>query len=130
VGKVFGMYQESLRRFRLGRGSCQAMRDMVSFCRKEGIAVVVVRMPESSGFRAWYPPEGREAARRFLAELHDDYGAEVLDANEWIADQDFIDGHHVRPAGSRVFTTRLIAELRAILARRAADGRVAAAGPD
>jgi hypothetical protein len=130
VGKAHEMYHDSLRRFRFGRGACRAMRDLVTCCRQEGIPVVVVLMPESSGFRAWYPPEARAAARRFLAELHDECGAEALDANEWVADKDFIDGHHVRPEGARVFTTRLAAELRGILARGGADGRVAAVGPD
>jgi hypothetical protein len=121
IAKVFPMYQDSLRFFRLSPLACQAMRDMVDHCRREGITVVVVNMPESSIFRSWYPPEGHAAALRFLAELHDEHGAEVIDANEWVEDQDFIDGHHVRPEGARVFTTRLAAELRRLLGRGAAD---------
>jgi hypothetical protein len=116
-GKVHDMYEDSLRNFRLGQGASQAMRDMVAHCRREGIAVVVVLMPESSTFRGWYPPEGKAEVRRLLAELHDRYGADVIDANEWVADADFIDGHHVYQSGASRFTARLSAELRRVLAR-------------
>jgi hypothetical protein len=122
VATTVRMYLGGLPRFRLGRGPSQAMRDLMELCRREQIPVVLVLTPESTTFHSWYAPEGLAAALRMLEELRRTYGAEVIDATRWVPDEDFIDGHHVLPAGAEVFTTRLREELDRILARAGEAG--------
>jgi hypothetical protein len=111
-GVAHTMYPESLRRFRLGAGPAQALRDLLELCRREQIPAVLVLTPEGSAFRGWYSPAARDGPRRLLAELHAAYGVRVIDATEWLPDEDFLDGHHVTPAGAAAYTERLLAELR------------------
>jgi hypothetical protein len=107
----------TLSNFRVGAGPLRAMRDLLETARRERIPVVLVLMPESNAFRSWYPaPELAEALRLFSV-LRDAYVTEAIDAYRWLPDEDFNDGHHVDEKGARDFTTRLIEELRPILAR-------------
>ncbi len=125
-------YAPTLQRFRLGRGSVRALRDLLQRCREEKIPTALVFMPESTPFRNWYRPGALEEAHRLFAELAWEYGALAIDANTWLPDTEFRDGHHAERGGVRVFTTRLIAELRPLLARLRDEDRpaeVAAAGP-
>jgi hypothetical protein len=39
-----------------------------------------------------------------------DYGLPVIDAREWMGEEDFIDGHHLLPDGAAAFTRRFGAE--------------------
>ncbi len=110
-------YGPTLSQFRMGKGPTRAMHDLVAFCREKRIPVVLVTMPESTLFRSWYSPEGRAGPRRLLEELHKAYGVPVIDANDWVEDNDFIDGHHVLARGSWVFTARLRHELQTLLAQ-------------
>jgi hypothetical protein len=106
------MYPEALRCFRLGKGECRAMRDVVALCRREHIPVVLVLTPEGRLFRGWYSPAARDGPRCLLKNLRAAYGVPVIDGTEWLPDADFEDGHHVNPEGATAFTGRLLAELR------------------
>jgi hypothetical protein len=121
--KAHGEFYRTLRRLRVGQGPSRALRDLLDLCRREGIPVVLVLMPESTTFHSWYAPEGLAAALRLLAELRATYGARVIDTSDWVADKDFADGHHVLAGGAAAFTTRLSAELGRILARPGEAGR-------
>ncbi|HEY7427587.1 MAG TPA: hypothetical protein VH682_25370, partial [Gemmataceae bacterium] len=107
-------YIPSLNHFRLGAGPVRALRDLLKCCRREGIAVVLVLMPESSEFRSWYRPECLQTMSRLLEEMRSTWGVPVVDARQWLADCDFTDGHHPEESGARIFTTRLLAEMAAL----------------
>lgn len=111
------MYHKSLGLLHVADGPSQAMRDLLERCRREEIPVVLVLMPESTTFRTWYRPEGLADARRLLGELSATYAVSVIDANNWLADTQFTDGHHATPDGARAFTTHLRAEVQRILVR-------------
>jgi hypothetical protein len=110
-------FHPTLQRLQVAPGPVRALRDLLDRCRREGIPAVLVRMPESKNFRSWYRPEGLAEIRRLFEELSREYGIDAIDASKWVADIDFRDGHHVQGKGAHVFTTRLIEELRPILAR-------------
>jgi hypothetical protein len=107
-------YIPSLNHFRLGAGPVRALHDLLKCCRCEGIAVVLVLMPESSEFRSWYRPESLETINRLLEEMRSTWGVPVVDARQWLADRDFTDGHHPEESGACIFTTRLLAEMAAL----------------
>jgi hypothetical protein len=114
---VQDMSRETLDDFRVGTGPLRALRDLFDTARREGIPVAVVLMPESTTFRSWYPPGELAHALREFAALRDACGIDTIDAQRWLAADDFVDGHHPTEPGARIFTTRLIEELRPILAR-------------
>ena len=110
-------YSPGLSRFRLGKIPTKALRELLDLCRREKLPAALVVMPESSAFRSWYSPEARTAIRGLLDQLNQTYGVEVIDAERWVADEDFEDGHHTLLHGADVFTYRLYAELPRLLAQ-------------
>lgn len=114
---AYGMYADSLMHYRLGPKPAQAMRDLLTRCRREGIPVVLVRMPATPKFRALYSSEGRAQLEAFLAELRDRYGADIIDATDWLEEKYFDDGHHVLKSGAVQFSIRMVEEVQKVLAR-------------
>jgi hypothetical protein len=104
-------YTPLLRDFKLGGRSCTVLEEILSICRREGIHSYLVAMPEGSQFRQWYPPRTWPQIHSYLRELSRRYGCAVINARQWIADEDFNDSHHLRPEGARRFTERLADEL-------------------
>jgi hypothetical protein len=110
-------YVAGLEIFHLGGLSCQALREQLEICRQEGIAAALVLMPEGSDFHSWYRPADWAEIERFLTELSREFGAPIVNAREWIADEGFSDSHHLLKAGAEKFTQRLGREvLPALLA--------------
>jgi hypothetical protein len=122
-------YARNLASYQLGGPSCDALRDLLSLCRHEGIPVALVWMPESTTFRSWYPPPAQAQITAFLAEVSGGYGAPLVDAREWVADDDFIDGHHLLPHGSVTFSERLSREALVPLLRDTTAYARLASGP-
>jgi hypothetical protein len=112
-----GGYSPGLGSFRLGKKPAQALRQTLDLCRREKIPAALVVMPESSEFRSWYSEEAKASIQDFLTELRKTYGVEVIDAQRWLADEDFEDGHHTLLHGADVFTYRLHAELPRLLSQ-------------
>jgi hypothetical protein len=118
-------HYQNLHTFQLVPGAIQALRDLLECCRREQIPVVLVLTPESTTFRSWYAPPAAAEIRTLLGELCDAYGVGVIDAREWLADNDLLDGHHVLASGAQTFTTRLLHELQPLLAHLAQPGQAA-----
>ncbi len=122
---AWGQFAWTLQNLHMGDGSVRALRDLLQRCRQEQIPTALVFMPESAPFRSWYRPEGMAEARRLFADMSREYGVLALDAADWVADEDFRDGHHVQAEGARAFTARLIEELRPTFARLRDDNQPA-----
>jgi hypothetical protein len=116
-----GGYSPGLGNFRLGRRPTQALRETLDLCYREKIPTALVLMPESSVFRDWYSEDAKPAIHALLGELRQTYGVSVIDAEAWLADDDFEDGHHTQLHGADVFTCRLHAEVVRLLAQSEAD---------
>ncbi len=87
-------------------GSRRALEDLLALCRREGIVVRLLLMPEGRGFRDLYTPAARQAVAVLLARLRERWGVPVVDARTWVEDAGFWDNHHMLPAGARRFTSR------------------------
>lgn len=92
---------------RIGGPNCVALALLLQRCQAEGIAVKLILMPEGPTFRSWYRPEGWKAVEKFLAELHQEFGVEVINTREWIEEEYFFDSHHLLPDGATRFSERL-----------------------
>jgi hypothetical protein len=96
-----------LRQFRLSAAPDRALREILHVCRREGIAPVLVLMPEGTEFQSWYPPAVRAAVETYVAGLSREYRVPLVDARSWVADDYFADSHHLLVRGAEVFTERL-----------------------
>ena len=100
-------YEPVFHDYRGGGPGQEAVRDTIRLCRAHGVRPIVLVSAESSEFRAWYG-----AGNVAIAEFVRSFDCEVIDAREWLADDDFADGHHPTPAGAERFTDQLAARLR------------------
>jgi hypothetical protein len=108
---------QALMNFRLGKPQYRAIHELFDLCRREHIPSALVMMPEDSHFRSWYCPEAKTAVKNLLDELRQTYGVECIDAQRWLPDYDFSDGHHALLGGALIFTRRIRAELPRLLSR-------------
>jgi Protein of unknown function (DUF1574) len=95
-------YQE----FRLAEGPAQALRDLLARARKEGIRAALVLMPEATAFRSAYTPAARAGLMDFLNGVIADFEVPLVNAEDWVSDDGFYDGHHMLPLGAAQFTIR------------------------
>jgi hypothetical protein len=116
-------YSESLGPFQPGAQPLRALDDLVALCRREGIALAFVLMPESSTFRALYPEGMVAGLERHLKGCKDAEGMPLVDARAWVDDSGFWDGHHALPTGARAFTDRLSDEVLQPLLLTLVSGR-------
>jgi hypothetical protein len=118
LNKAREEYADFLTGFHLGGPGCDALRESLEICRREGIPAALVLMPEGTDFRSWYRPADWACIEAFLADLSREYAAPVVNAREWIADKDFTDSHHLLHAGAVQFTDRLGREVLPELLRQ------------
>lgn len=111
-----GQLQLTLRQYRRalddGRPAdrmLQALADLLTLCRREGIAAALVIPPESSVFRARYHA-GETAIDAALHQLARNLDMPLYDARTWVPDNGFWDGHHLLVSGATRFTERLARE--------------------
>ncbi len=104
-------YYESLQNFAVSDSSRQAMHELAGLCRREQIELVLLLTPEGSDFRHWYTTDARGQIDRFCAELRDLHDLELIDARDWLSDDQFSDSHHMLARGAREFTRRLAARV-------------------
>ena len=84
-------------------------------------------MPESPVFRSWYPRDARGKLEAYLAGLRRDFGFACFDCSEWLAEEDFLDGHHLLQLGAAKFSRRFGSEcllpwLESLKREKAANG--------
>jgi hypothetical protein len=111
MGRTYEFYHPIFEKFCISPVAEQAWRELLGLCRREGISVTLLWMPESGEFRSWYPPAVAAASEDFLGRLRAEYGAGLIDARLWAADPEVPDGFHLSPAGAARFTARLQREV-------------------
>jgi hypothetical protein len=100
-------YTPHLSHFRLGGPNCRALHNLLILCREQRIPVALILMPEGPEFRSWYTEEGWQSIQGFLDELSSTYSVPIINARDWIDEQDFLDSHHLLRQGAVDFTQRL-----------------------
>jgi hypothetical protein len=89
----------------------RALREILELCRQEGIAVLLMLMPEGREFQSWYPAGARETIDTYLCGLSREYNAPLIDARCWLPDSAFFDSHHLLPHGAVAFTQRFARDI-------------------
>ena len=110
VRRAHAEYAGILSQLQPGGGAMQALKDLLQSCREQQIPVFLVLMPEGSEFRSWYPPEKLTTLKQTLHLLGTEFGAPLIDAQNWLPDEAFYDSHHMFAAGAEAFSDRLLEE--------------------
>lgn len=84
----------------------RAMREIVALCRQNNIRVRVIWLPESSEFRAAYPPTALRMGEEFIASFCRETGTPLIDARSWVPDEHIGDGLHLSIPGAAVFSRK------------------------
>ncbi len=100
-------YFEDLFRFwKVSALEDRALRQIVSLCRKHGVEVTLVFLPESRSLRNWYPPAVREEAEHYLTRLSRECAVSWIDARDWMPDSAFVESFHLDREGATAFSER------------------------
>lgn len=99
--------QEYLANFKIGTRGDGTTRALLNLLCDLKIPTTIVLMPEGTLMRSWYAPGANEQFERYCASLCREYGLNVVDAREWLSDDDMYDEHHALKRGAATFTDRL-----------------------
>ena len=102
TGLAHDQYRAACAAQTLAAGPVRAVEDTLDLCRRRGIPVRLLLMPEGKGFRALYSPASQQA----LAGLLNRLTVPVVDARDWVEETGFWDTHHLLAEGARCFTDR------------------------
>jgi hypothetical protein len=107
LAQAYIEYHSAFADYQIGGPAVVATRDMLQQLKQRGIRTRLILSPESSEFRSWYGPGKQELITEFARKLADDFQVSLIDAREWLSDEQFTDGHHATPSGAITFTERL-----------------------
>jgi hypothetical protein len=86
--------------------SDRALRELLAVCEREGIAAVLIQMPEMGLFRSWWSAAKLARVDDYLRRVAREHQVPLVDARRWVADEGFYEGVHLTHAGAIVFTRR------------------------
>jgi hypothetical protein len=116
--QALAQYRNTYDDFHLDPRPCQALRDLLELCRRQGIDAALIVMPESSRFRALCPEPMRAQVDAFVEGLRREFNLPLIDAGNWVPDELFWDGHHLLPTGAGLFMRRFECETLWPMVRR------------
>jgi len=89
-------------------------REMLTLCRMHGIQPVMILSPEGSNFQSWYDSARWTRFQERIERFADEQGVVLINARNWLTEEQFVDSHHPTEAGAKVFTTRFVEELKTV----------------
>ena len=84
-----------------------ALRNLLALCKREHLHAALILMPEGKAFRRLYPPEAWSQIESLTVRLSREFETPIINAREWMRDDDFSDAHHLLDGGAARFTDRL-----------------------
>ena len=108
----------------MNRAADECLNELLADCRRLGVRVVLLRMPEGPLYRSSYDPEAAAALESYGPAWRSIHGAAIfVNANCWFDDEAmFVDSHHLHAHGRQVFTRRLAQSLAAQVLGGSSDG--------
>jgi hypothetical protein len=83
------------------------MRDLAELCQREHIELVLLLTPEGPTFQSWCSAESRRRYDDYCAGFCREFRIPLVDARDWMKEEDFVDSHHLLLPGAEKFTRRL-----------------------
>src|SRR5262249_33215294 len=115
-------YTALLDGYRLDQRPAAALDAILKLCRTERLPAALRVRPEGPAFRRLYSPGAWAQVEALLADLSRRHGVPIINAREWMSEDDFLDAHHLASSGAAVFSERLAREAIApLLAPRASS---------
>ena len=99
-----------LGRYAVNQRATHAYDELLTECRRDGIPVLLVLMPEGEQLRSLYPPEAMARLDAWCGDLSRRHDVPIVDARRWLPEEDFMDSSHVLRRGATVFTRRFSEE--------------------
>ncbi|MBA4190466.1 MAG: hypothetical protein C0467_20965 [Planctomycetaceae bacterium] len=112
---VRNVYKNDLANMAVRPAADRAFRDMLGEAGRHGVRVVLIRTPEGPTFQSWYNPAGAAKFDAYLAGVAREFGTPILDARNWLDENDFFDSHHMLRRGGDKFTARFAREIAPIV---------------
>jgi hypothetical protein len=84
-----------------------ALTQLVETCRREQIRLALVMLPIEAAFRGDNRWVAEVEVETLLARFRDEHGIEMVDARDWLADDEIFDSYHVSSEGADRFSERL-----------------------
>jgi hypothetical protein len=107
LSKTYEEYAFWFEEFRLGGSNCQALHELLEDARAQSVPVALVLMPEGPTFRSWFPESMYRQVYDWLTGLSREHACALINAHEWLDEDDFFDSHHMLGPGAEKFTRRL-----------------------
>ena len=107
IASTFFGYKDKWTHFRLGGPHTEGLRELLTLCRKENLPARLVLSPEGKVFQSWYPPGVWEEISTYLRSLCSEFGAPLIDAHNWMREEEFMDSHHLLPTAAKRYTDQL-----------------------
>jgi hypothetical protein len=85
----------------------RALRELLTLANHQGIATAMVLMPEGPVLRSCYPAATWTRVYASLEALGREFHSPIINARDWVGEEDFTDSHHLLPSGATAFTERL-----------------------
>lgn len=114
IRKAREEYESMLTNLTFESAPIDALRQILAISKTNEIPVVLLLMPEGPLFRSWYPETVTRRLEAFIASLE----TPCINARDWVAEEDFLDSHHLLQTGARHFSEQLGGELQRILESR------------
>ena len=100
LARARNAFAETLGRFHLGGRNCDALRELLACCKRDGVPAAVFVMPEGPVFRSWYAPGAEAQALAWLKDQSAEFGVPFIDTHDWMqSEDDFKDSHHLTLEG-------------------------------
>src|SRR5207248_376646 len=88
-----------------------AIRELLQEARQAHVRALLLLPPEGRFLRQQFPPQRVRVFEAYIEGVARAHGAEVIDARDWVADADLVDGVHACRRGAERLTARLAREV-------------------
>lgn len=113
ANKDFYKFENWLKQYQIGGVAVAALEKVLNRCHRHGIFPVLVVPPLSTAHRALYTAEINASFLAHLEQVKQKYPFVLVDYRACLADERFIDHHHLGDAGSTQFSALLAEDLLA-----------------
>jgi hypothetical protein len=118
----------ALQNFNMCETTSRVLEETLELCRREGIRPALVVMPEGPTYRGLYSPATWQVVEGHLRAIADRHHVPLINAREWLAEEDFWDSHHMTRAGALRFSDLLSREIVPLVRGTAVGGRFRPSG--
>ena len=94
-----------------------ALKAILDTCEQLHLPIALVMMPEGQFFRSFYPAGMQEHLTETFTTICRERRVLLVNARDWLAEEEMYDSHHAVPAGAVRFSTRLRDEVLKPLVR-------------